>query len=195
MAEMIVRFGLSVDGDQLLEGFDPAIDDPVVDICPIVEGREVDPVEIQTEDLLRILNGPSETDHDEHRIPGLVHRLFVVPELVVIAPGNHAPVLGACPELDLHPELPARGDLPEAEIGIDHRMAESPIGVVIGGCPMDELELLGIEHPDDVILKVISKTVEESALFFLASLLFETSFPLDPLAFFLLLEAGTPSLK
>ena len=185
MAEMVIRFGLSVDVNQLFEGFDPAVDDPVVNIRSVVEGCEVDPIEIQTEDLLRILNGPSETNHDEHRIPGLVHRLLVVPELIVIAPCNHAPVLGACPELDLHPELPSCGDLPETKIGIDHRMNESAVGVVVGGCPMDELELLGIEHPDDVILEVISKTVQEPLLFLPPPFLFETSLPLDPSAFLL----------
>ena len=28
------------------------------------------------------------------------------------------PILGTCPELDLHPELPSRGDLPETKIEI-----------------------------------------------------------------------------
>jgi len=195
MAEMVVHFSPSVDGNQLFEGFDPAVNDPVVDVCPVVEGREVNSIEIQTEDLFRILNGPSETDHDEHRIPRLVHRLLVVPELIVVAPGDHTSVLGACPELDLHPELPPRGNLPETEIGIDHRMNESAVGIVVGGCPVDEFELLWIEHSDDVIFEVVTKTIEEFALLFFAPLLFETSLPLDPLTFFLLLTAVTPSLK
>lgn len=99
------------------------------------------------------------------------------------------------PELHLYLELPSCGDLPETEIGIYHRMNESAVGIVVGGCPVDELEPLGIEHPDDVILEVVTKTVEEFALLLFAQLLFKTSFSLDLLAFFLLLTAVAPSLK
>lgn len=68
-----------------------------VKVRSVVEGCEVDPIEIQTEDLLRILNGTSETDHDENRIPGLVHRPLVIPELVVVAPDDRTSVLSMCP--------------------------------------------------------------------------------------------------
>ena len=74
-------------------------------------------------------------------------------------------------------------------------MNESAVGVIISWCAMNKLELLWIEHGDDVILEVVTKTVEESALLLFAPLLFKTSFSLDLLAFFLLLTAVASSLK
>ncbi|MDY5872203.1 MAG: hypothetical protein SPJ57_03130 [Candidatus Methanomethylophilaceae archaeon] len=156
---------------------------------------EVYPIQIQQIYACRIPHSVANTDHNEHWIPGLVHRLLVVPELVVVAPGNHAPVLDACPELDPPPELPSCGDFSETEIGIYHRMNESAVGVIISWCAMNKLELLWIEHGDDIILEVVTKTVEEFALLLFAPLLLKTSFSLDPLAFFLLLTAVVPSLK
>lgn len=99
------------------------------------------------------------------------------------------------PELHLYLELPSCGNLPETEVGVYHRMNESAVGVIISWCAMNKLELLWIEHGDDVILEVVTKTVEEFALLLFAQLLFKTSFSLDLLAFFLLLTAVAPSLK
>lgn len=182
----------------LIHGFeivDLAGVNTIILVCAIEETGEVYPFEIQAIYSLRTVRRASDPDDNEHRAPGFVHSAFVMAQLILIAPCDLSVFL--CPRsvLDLHPEPPAGGFLPESEIRIDHRVDEFAVGVIVGGCAMDELELLRVEHGDDVILEIVPETVEESALLLLASLLFEKPFPFDPSPFLLLLAADTPFLK
>lgn len=144
---------------QLLERFDLAEHYPMILVCPVEELGEIDVLQIEAVDLVRIVDRPSDAHDDEHLVPGFVHGALVVGELVVRAPDYAAVRLGMGTVLDLHPELPSSRPIDETEVGIDHAVDVPPAGVVVGRGAMDQGEPVFREHPSDIVLELVTLAI------------------------------------
>lgn len=53
-------------------------------------------------------------------------------------------------------------------------MNESLVGIIIGRRSMDEFELFGVEHSDDIFLEVVAEAIQKLLMFPSLPFLFET---------------------